>query len=889
VRFEQWIYTLPLRLRSLFRRRRVEQELDEEIRYHLERQIEEHIAKGATPEEARRAALRALGGVEQRKEECRDMRGVNFIRNTLQDFRYCLRVLRKYPGFAAITILTLALGVGANTAMFSIIHAVLLRPLPYKDAARLTAVFATPMGQGPKTKVFASYRDFQEWKQRSQSFEQLEAYTWAAESGKILRGQGAAQRVLSIPVSSGYFSLLGVQAAKGRTFESGDGNMACAVVLSHGFWKNRLGGAPEIVGSSLRLDDQACAVLGVMPETFEFYPRQAQLWSLITSQSLFEREPWKRSIGVFGRLKSGVSNAGAQAELSMLHQQIIRDAPIEFKSWGPFEPLVSDLQAEFTWLAGRNLRTGLMVLFSAVVCVLLIACVNVAGLQLARASFRERELAIRAALGCGRSRLIRQMMTESMTLAVLGATLGLGVAVAGVHWFRNAAPIELPPGNPVTVNWQTLMFGAGLTILAGVLSGLTPAWKASRIDLNEVLKDAARASSGALASRAARLFIVAEVAFSLILLTGAGLLIQSIARLGSIHLGFRADHLLTAKLTLPTSAYPEAPQRAAFYNELISKVRALPEVETAAVSSRVGWHLPLTTPNRTPAENEVTDIGLEHVSADYHATMGIPLLQGRLFAPSDREKSQPVAIINEAFARQYYPHQNPIGQQIKLGTSASDPWLTIVGTAGNVKDQSLFNEMNYEALPLAYRPMNQTVGASVRIFIRAAGNVAGLSSGLHGLVSAMDPELPVSDIETMERQISNDLAQPRFRAILLSCFAGLALLLVAIGIYGMLSESVSHRTREIGVRMALGAERRDVLKLIISQGLKLMLAGAGLGVAGALALTRFLSGMLYGVKPTDPVTFVTVLFVLGGVAALASYFPARRATKVDPMVALRIE
>jgi predicted permease len=498
-------------------------------------------------------------------------------------------------------------------------------------------------------------------------------------------------------------------------------------------------------------------------------------------------------------------------------------------------------------------------------------------------------MAIRSALGSGRSRLIRQMMTETMTLALAGAILGTALAFAGVRWFRSATPVELPPGNAVTVNWQTLIFTAGIAILAGLLSGLTPAWKASRIDLNEALKDATRGSSGARTRRAARLFIIAEVALSLTLLAGAGLLIQSIVRLSSVPLGFRIDNLFTAGLTLPASAYPESRQRAAFYNNLISKLRAQPGVESAAVKSPAGWNIPLTTAGKAPAENEVSDVHEELVSADYLATMGIPLLRGRSFRDSDHESSQPVAIINEALALKYFPNEDPVDRQIKLGTSDSSPWLTIVGIAGNVKVQSLFNEMAYEASPLVYRPINQSAGGPVQILLRVAGNVTSLGAVLQREISAMDQGVPVPGPESMARQVSTELAYPRFRAILLSCFAGLALLLVAIGIYGTLSQTVSQRICEIGIRMALGAGRRDVLLLFIRQGFILTLAGAAVGVAGALLATRFLAGMLYGVKPADPATFGAVLLTLGGVAALASYFPARRATKVDPMAALRNE
>jgi predicted permease len=880
-----------LRLGGLFNKGRRDRELAEEIESNLQLHIDDNIRAGMSPEDARRDALLKFGGVESAKEAYRDRRSLPLLEDSIQDIRFALRMLARRPGFATIVILTLALGIGANTAMFSIIHAVILRPLPYKDADRLVVVFASPPGQEQITKVFASYRSFQEWRRHSQSFEQLEACSWVAQAGQVLIWQGTAQRVMSVPVTSGFFSLLGVQAANGRTFENSDLKTGCSVILSHGFWQNWLGASPDIVGSGLRLDDQACTVVGIMPKEFEFYPRQADLWTLITPSSAFERQPLQAGIGVFGRLKPGVNRTSAQAELAVLHQEVVRNAPPEHSGWGQFAPVVSELQEEFTWLAGRSLRTGLVVLFGAVVCVLLIACVNVASLQMARASERERELALRAALGSGRSRLIRQLITESIMLAMLGAVLGALLAVAIVRWFRSANPVELPPGNSVIINWQALIFTAGVATLAGLLSGLMPAFKASRIDLNEALKETSRGgASGALANRATKLLISAEVALSLTLLTGAGLLIQSIARLSSVDLGFRTDHLLTAQLSLPASSYSRQAQRAAFYDNLASRLSALPGVEAAAISSTGGFHLPLTVAGRPdPPRNEVNDISLEQVSAGYLTTMGIPLLRGRPFERGDREDSQPVAVINEALAQKYFPNEDPLGRQIKLGSSDTDPWLTIVGVAGNVKGIILSNEMAYETSPLVYLPLNQSAGEGVQIRLRANNNATGLAAALQGAVSALDRGAPVYGVKTMEQQISEDLAHPRFRAILLGSFAGLALLLTAIGIYGMLSESVSHRTREIGIRMALGAEREDVLRMVIRQGLVLMLAGAVIGVAAALSVTRLLTSMLYGVKPTDPVTLVAVLLMLGGVVVLASYFPARRATKVDPMVVLRDE
>jgi putative ABC transport system permease protein len=812
----------------------------------------------------------------------------------LNDLRYGIRMLVKKRVFTAVVVLTLGLGIGANTALFSIVNAVLLRPLPYKDADRLVAVWESEVGHGPNSKVFASFRDFQEWKDHSHSFEQLEACTWAwYNAGQTLMWHGTAQRVTAIPTTAGLFSLLGVQAAQGRTFKPSDLKSGCTVVLSHGFWQSRLAGMPDLVGSSVTLDDQACSVVGIMPKGFDFYPKQTNLWTLIMPHSEFERQPLDSAVGVFGRLKPDVSITKAQAELAVLHQQVVHEAPPG--TWvSQFVPVIYSLREEFTWLAGRNLRTALLVLFAAVVCVLLIACVNVANLQVARTSERQKELAVRAALGSGRSRLVRQLLTESLLFTLLGAALGVILAVASVGWFRSTNLVELPPGNPVTVNLLVLVFTGGLAILAGLLSGLLPAWKASRIDLNEALKETSRGlAQGALSHRTTRLFVVAEVALSLILLAGAALLIQSLARLNSVPLGFRPDHLLTARVTLPTPSYPRVPQRAGFYDNLISSLSTLPAVEEVALSSSLppgGGYNALTVAGKAAPSTELGDVGIEEVSADYFRVVRIPLLRGRHFELTDGEHSQPAAIVNEALAREYFPNEDPLGRQIRLGKPDDKaPWLTIIGTVGNVKGTTVYKEMGYEEFPLVYRPLSQSAGGSMVIFLRTTGYFAGLAAGVQREVSALDSTVPVHDVKTIEERISESLAHPRFRAILLGIFAGLALLLAAVGIYGVLSETTLQRTHEIGIRMALGAKRRDVLRLVVRQGLVLALGGAVIGLVAALAVTRFLASMLYGVKPTDPQTLVVVSLLLIGVATLASYIPARRATKVDPMVALRYE
>jgi putative ABC transport system permease protein len=816
--------------------------------------------------------------------------GWRWLADFLQDVRYAARLLRKAPVFAAVAITTLGLGIGANTAIFSVVHAVLLRPLPYEHPDRLVAVWARLVDRPQDLPVFPSYRAFQEWQRHSERFEQVEAATWAT-AGQTMLWKGIAQRVLPIPVTAGFFSLLGARAAQGRTFEPADLTAACTVVLSDGFWRNRLGGAADMVGATLTMDRQACTVVGIMPRGFEFYPKAAELWTLITPRSTFERSPLEASVGVFGRLESNVDRTSAQAELARLHEQALRDAPPD-SAWRGVVPVVNPLQEEFTVLAGGNLRTVLAVLFGVVGCVLFIACANVANLQLARAAGRARELAIRAALGSGRSRLVRQLVTESLILAALGAALGTGIAVAGVRWFRHANPIDLPPGNAVTVNWEVLVFTGGVAVLAGLLSGLAPARRASRIDLNEAMKATTRGStSGARAQRAVRLFIVAEVALSVTLLAGAGLLIQSLARLSAVPLGFRSDHLLTAQLSLQASSYPTVGRRVAFYETLISRLRRVPGVDAVGLSSAGGMNRALSVLGRPAPGTTLGDVTAESVSVDYFAAMGIPLLRGRPFESGDREQAQPVAVVNDALAKRYFPNENPIGRQIRVLTSDGEaPWLTIVGTSGNVRNVFLFNNMSYATPgPLVYRPLTQSAGTSVQMHLRTRGADGGLATVLQRSVSALDQDAVVHRIRTMDQTIAESTAHPRFRTVLLSGFAALALLLAALGIYGMLSESVTRRAREIGVRMALGAERREVQRLVISDGLMLTVAGAVVGVATAVWVTPFLRTLLYGVTPTDPATLIAVALTLGAVGAVASYLPARRATKVDPLVALRDE
>ncbi|HJQ27231.1 MAG TPA: ABC transporter permease [Blastocatellia bacterium] len=810
-----------------------------------------------------------------------------------QDLRYAARLLAKRPGFTAIIVATLALGIGANTAIFSIVDAVLLRPLPYKDADRLMLILSGEVGRTGPAKLFDSYSDFQTWQKNNQSFEQMEAYSWA-RAGQTLVWQGSAQRVLGVSVSAGFFSLLGAQAAQGRTFEPEDINNGCAVVLSHAFWQQRLGGATDIVGSSLTLEGQACTVVGIMPEGFEVYPKQTDMWLLITADGPFARDPLSSLVVVLGRLKPGINKATARAELAALHQQTVAAAPPA--SWlAQVEPSVSLLQEEFTWLAGRNLRTSLMVLLAAVGLVLLIACINVANLLLGRGAERQKELAIRAALGSTRARLIRQLMSESLLLALVGAVPGALIAVVGVHYFRVANPVELPPGNPVTVNLRVLGFAVCLAMLASLVFGLLPARHAARIDLNEALKSSGRATRGALAHRFGKLLVIAEVTLSILLMTGASLLIASVLRLRAADLGFRADHLLTAQINLPAGDYRSADQRFAFYDRLQAALIALPEVQGVAL----GASLPLygfgnsalnIAGKPAPPSGGIGDVGTEAVNADYFNVMEIPFLAGRPFDSRDRADTQPVALINEALAREYFAGENPIGRQIKVGKADDpSPWLTIIGVVGDLKRTTVFKEMDYVDVPYVYRPVSQAAGNALTMMIRVAGSPAGPGNSLARVVSAFDSRVPVSDISTMDEKLATFLAYPRFRAALLGVFAALALALAMVGIYGVLAQAVTQRTQELGIRVALGAPPRTILAMVIRQGMLLVLIGVASGLAAAFALTRLMMSLLYHVSPTDPWMLAANTLLLVAAALLACYLPARRATKVDPMVALRAE
>jgi putative ABC transport system permease protein len=876
-----------------------EAEIVEELSQHLEDLYEQTLQGGATEDEACRAVLQELDESHLLAQELRQVerparpepvapgarRRRNMFVDLWQDLRYGVRTLLKNPGFTAVAVIALALGIGANSAIFSVVNAVLLQPLPYRDPDRLVMVWEdnTKGGYPRNTPAAANFLD---WREQSRVFEGMAAI---ANQSFALTGAGEPERIDGRRVSASLFPLLGVEPLLGRAFlpEEDQPGAGRAVILSHGLWQRRFGSDPNITGKALTLNGESHTVVGVMPAHFQFPAREDELWVPIAFTNEQAANRGTHYLQVVARLKPGVTVEQTQAEMSAIAARLQEQYPSQNTGVGAavvplHEQLVGDI------------RPALLILLGAVGFVLLVACANVANLLLARAAARQKEIAVRVALGASRMRLIRQFLTESVLLAAVGGVAGLLLSLWGVNLLKAFIPENISQVGAISIDAQVLGFTLLVSLLTGLIFGLAPATQASNFNLNETLKEGGRDSSaGSRGNRIRAVLVVAEVAVSLVLLIGAGLLINSFLRLRSVDPGFRADNLLTMRIVLPELKYPDQARRAAFYAEALRRIEALPGVESAAVTNwiplvRQGDSNSFTVEGQPdPGPGRSPSVATRVVSPRYFDTMGIQLLRGRQFGEQDRADSPPVVIVSEAMARRSWPGEDPVGKRMKMGGYNSDaPWMEVVALVKDVRQFELTAEpkpqiyLHYEQ-PAFFRPSN--------LVVRTEADPLGLAATVRKTVWEIDKDQPVSNISTMEDVLSESISRQRFSMLLLGIFAGVALVLAAVGIYGVMSYSVAQRTHEIGIRMALGAQAADVLKLTVGQGLRLVLVGVAVGLAAAFALTRLMASLLYGVSATDPATLVTISLVLISVALLASYVPARRATKVDPLTALRYE
>jgi len=873
-----------VRFRDLFHKQRLDREFNNELAAHLDFHVADNLRAGMSPAEARRDALLRLGGVEQTKESHRDVRSFPFLESVAQDLRFGVRTLAKNLGFTAVAVCTLALGIGATAAIFGLVNGILLVSLPYRHPEQLVSV----TGTYPKGAVIAM-------RQHVRSAD-VAAYHEGAEFN--LTGQGEPVRLTGTLVSAELFSILGARAEVGRTFVTGedDASQDRYFVLSHALWQQRFGGNSSIIGRYIELEGVSRQVVGVMPADFRFPSPRTQVWLPLDNDPRNPVLYWAGDfMPVLGRLHPGATVDQARAEIRTFQSRVGELFPWPMPaSWNASVSVVP-LQDGMV----SDVRTRLLVLLAAVLFVVLIACANVANLTLARAATREKEVSVRAALGAVPRRIARQVLTESVLVAALGATLGILFATQGLALLKAWLPADTPRLAEAQVDWRVLLFTGTLTILTGLASGLAPALQSLKTSAAQALRAGGRDGSLPLSQRLRRALVIGEVASAVLLVIAAGLFIRSFWSLSHVNPGFEADRLITARLT-PNQSFCADPERCVtFYRSLLQQLQAIPAVSSAAVVNT----LPLTgrVAKRTfdlegyvppPGQNSPL-FWLHAVSPDYFRVMNIPVVSGRDFADSD-QAGAPVAVVSAATARRFWPDQNAVGKHLRL-LGASD-WRTVVGVVADVRSYDLQQDIPSWMAGVAYLPYNSAatledkrLPADMTLVLRTGADRSQIAKSLRETVAALYPEMPVSELKTMSAVLSDASATSRSTTLLFSIFAALALTLGAIGIYGVLSFLVSNRTREIGIRMAVGAQRRDVLWTVLKEGGKLSLSGIALGAAGAFLVTRGLSSQLYGVSATDPATFAAVPLVIAMVALLACYLPARRATRVDPMVALRYE
>ena len=804
----------------------------------------------------------------------------------IQDLRYGMRMLLKQPGFTFVAILTLALGIGANTAIFSVVYSVLLRPLPYAAPEKLMALYS----MYPQRDVFRSVisaPDFHDWRAQNQSFESMAAY---AGGSYTLSGGEQPERLIGLNVSPNFFQVLGVNPLFGRAFaaEEETAGRHRAAILGYGLWQRRFGADPNLVGKSISLNGESFTVIGIAPKDFRFAPVDLYTPLTFDAEEMTDMARGSHYLRVIARLKPGVTFAGAKAGLETISRRIEQQHPVtNTGKYGNVIPYQEDLVGD--------IRLSLLVLLSAVFLVLLIACANVASLLLARSASRQREMAVRAALGAGRWRVVRQLLTESLLLSLVGACLGVLLAYWGVEGIIRAVPREIADYTPgwqqIGLNSQVLFFTLLLSFITGIVFGVVPALQLSRPNLTEALKEGGKSSASRQRQRARNGLVVAEIALALMLLIGAGLLMKSYQQLQQVTLGFNSQQLFVANVSLANTKYNDTPQQINFFQQVLEKVENLPGVKSAAMVNYAPFssnsdRVFTIAGHPEPAPDDIPDANYRVISPQYFSALEIPLLRGRIFTEQDASSAPRVVIINEALAQKYFPNEDPLGKQIKLGRYAEqNPLSTVVGVVGSVKDVALEREID----PAFYYPYAQSPVRFGSIVARTQTDPLLLTTPVRNAVLAVDSEQPITRPRTLETAIADSMTQRRLNTILLGIFGGLALVLAAVGIYGVMAYSVTQRTHEIGIRLALGADRGDVLKLVIGQGMLLATIGVSIGLAGAFFLTRLMETLLFGVTPTDPMTFAGIAFLLLGIAFCACWIPGQRATKVDPWIALRHE